>query len=391
MNQIAPTPEPAIRDIPLSRLEIAPENARKTPPDAAAETQLRASIAAHGLLENLVARADEAGRGRRRAIRRRRRRRRRLAALKALAENGTLHADHPVPCKIARERRRGRAVARRERDAHRDAPRRPGGGVLRTRRVRRRGGCHRRPLRRLRAHRRAAAPSRQRPRPSCWRPNRAGGIDLEALKAFAVTTDRDRQRAVWERASSQGYRPSAWQVQRLLTEERVPAGSAIARFVGVDAYEAAGGAVLRDLFADEHENGVWFEDPALLNELAVNKLGTTRRRAGDPLELGRGGVGGGLERDRALRPHPAPARRADGRREGRDRTAAHPPGRALQHGRRRVDRGTGRGGRRHRGPPGGDRRRGRSADDVPPGGFRHRRLHRHHRAATARSRSSRGW
>ena len=36
--------------------------------------------------------------------------------------------------------------------------------------------------------------------------------------------------------------------------------------------EAAGGRVLRDLFADEHENGVWLEDPALLNELAIKKL-----------------------------------------------------------------------------------------------------------------------
>ena len=39
-------------------------------------------------------------------------------------------------------------------------------------------------------------------------------------------------------------------MKRLLTEERVPAGSPMARFVGVDAYEAAGGPVLRNLFAD---------------------------------------------------------------------------------------------------------------------------------------------
>ena len=46
----------------------------------------------------------------------------------------------------------------------------------------------------------------------------------------------------------------------------------MARFVGVDAYEAAGGPVLRDLFADEHENGVWLENPALLIELAMKRL-----------------------------------------------------------------------------------------------------------------------
>ena len=72
--------------------------------------------------------------------------------------------------------------------------------------------------------------------------------------------------------SGQGHRPTAWQVKRLLTEERVPAGSAIARFVGVAVYEAADGPVLRDLFADEHENGVWLEDPRLLRDLAMKKL-----------------------------------------------------------------------------------------------------------------------
>ena len=57
-----------------------------------------------------------------------------------------------------------------------------------------------------------------------------------------------------------------------LTEDRVPAGAALARYVGVDAYGAAGGPVLRDLFADEHENGVWLEDPALLIKLALGRL-----------------------------------------------------------------------------------------------------------------------
>ena len=77
---------------------------------------------------------------------------------------------------------------------------------------------------------------------------------------------------MWEQVSAQGHRPGAWQVKRLMTEERVPAGAAVARFVGVDAYEAAGGPVLRDLFADEYENGVWLEDAKLLTELPTQRL-----------------------------------------------------------------------------------------------------------------------
>ena len=101
---------------------------------------------------------------------------------------------------------------------------------------------------------------------------RADEIDLEVLKAFAVTTDRERQMAVWEQVAGQGYRPSAWQVKRLLTEERVPGATAVARFVGVEAYEAAGGPIMRDLFAHDDESGVWFEDPVLLAKLATGKL-----------------------------------------------------------------------------------------------------------------------
>ena len=47
---------------------------------------------------------------------------------------------------------------------------------------------------------------------------------------------------------------------------------ALTRFVGVDAYEAAGGQVMRDLFAEEYEHGVWFEDPVLLEKLATDRL-----------------------------------------------------------------------------------------------------------------------
>ena len=50
-------PERDIHDIPLSQLDLSPCNVRKTPADDSAFTELKASIAAHGLLENLIARA----------------------------------------------------------------------------------------------------------------------------------------------------------------------------------------------------------------------------------------------------------------------------------------------------------------------------------------------
>ena len=270
MNHIASPPEPLIREIPLCRLALAPENVRKTPPDDFAQVQLLASIKAHGLLENLVARADGAdtdGIERFAVVAGGRR----LAALKALADDGTLHANHPVPCKIAANANAGELslaenvirIAMHPADQVVAFSTLADAGVTVAAIAARFGVNERIVEQRLRLGNAA---------PELLDAYRAEDIDLETLKAFAVTTDHDRQRAVWEQVSAQAHRPSAWQVKRLLTEERVPAGSAMARYVGVADYEAAGGRVLRDLFADEHENGVWLEAPALLNELAIKKL-----------------------------------------------------------------------------------------------------------------------
>ena len=48
--------EPVIRSIPLSQLELSPANVRRTPAAQTAFDELKASIAAHGLLENLIVR-----------------------------------------------------------------------------------------------------------------------------------------------------------------------------------------------------------------------------------------------------------------------------------------------------------------------------------------------
>ena len=92
MNPTASPLESALRDIPLSRLVLAPENVRKTPPHDNAQAELKASIEAHGLLENLVARADgtDGEDNERFAVLAGGRR---LAALRALADEGAIDAD----------------------------------------------------------------------------------------------------------------------------------------------------------------------------------------------------------------------------------------------------------------------------------------------------------
>ena len=272
MNHTAPIHETAILPIALDRLVIAPENVRKTPPDAAAEAELKASIAAHGLLENLVVRSEGPGGGYAVVAGGRR-----LAALKALASDGVLDASHPVPCLIVDGAAESSELSLAEnviRIAMHPADqvvaftKLAESGVTVSSIAARFGISERLVEQHLRLGNAA---------PELLEAYRNDRIDLETLKAFAVTTDHGRQTAVWEQVADQGYRPAAWQVKRLLTEERVPANSAIARFVGVGAYEAAGGAVLRDLFSDEDESGVWLEDPVLLNNLAMEKLDETAK------------------------------------------------------------------------------------------------------------------
>src|SRR5262249_6588539 len=57
-------------------------------------------------------------------------------------------------------------------------------------------------------------------------------------------------------------------IRRALTGAMVEAGSKLARFVGLDAYRAAGGAMRTDLFGDE----VYLENPELLHALAGEKM-----------------------------------------------------------------------------------------------------------------------
>ena len=95
------------------------------------------------------------------------------------------------------------------------------------------------------------------------------GISLEQLMAFTVSSDHARQEQVWETISG-SWSKEPYQIRRMLTEKTVRASDRRAMFVGLDAYEAAGGMVLRDLF--QQDDGGWLEDIALLDSLVAAKL-----------------------------------------------------------------------------------------------------------------------
>jgi ParB family chromosome partitioning protein len=98
---------------------------------------------------------------------------------------------------------------------------------------------------------------------------REDGINLDQLMALTLSDDHAVQERTWFDAQPWDKTPAALR-RRLTIGEVEAAGSALVRFVGIEAYEAAGGVVRRDLFDDEQSR--FLSDPALLERLATEKL-----------------------------------------------------------------------------------------------------------------------
>jgi hypothetical protein len=99
--------------------------------------------------------------------------------------------------------------------------------------------------------------------------------------AFTLTDDHARQHEVWAQLS---WNKSPEMIRKLLTQSHVSPSDRRVRFVGAEAYEAAGGIILRDLFVEDH--GGYFTDSELLGRLVLEKLEATGEGVAE-LEVGR--------------------------------------------------------------------------------------------------------
>jgi len=95
------------------------------------------------------------------------------------------------------------------------------------------------------------------------------GMKLDQLMAFSISDDHTRQEQVWE-IIAQSHNREPYLIRRMLTEKTVRASDRRVRFVGLDAYLAIGGHVMRDLF--EADDGGWLDNPTLLDRLVMEKL-----------------------------------------------------------------------------------------------------------------------
>ena len=94
-------------------------------------------------------------------------------------------------------------------------------------------------------------------------------INFEQISALALTEDHELQERIWN--STPEWQRSGSNFRRLITATEIDIQrSPLAKFVGLEKYEAAGGLVRRDLFGKEDEG--YIQDAELLESLALEKL-----------------------------------------------------------------------------------------------------------------------
>lgn len=101
---------------------------------------------------------------------------------------------------------------------------------------------------------------------------KASEIALDVAEAFTLATDHARQEAVFADVVAGKKHVGAWQVRQAFTSSGMDPSDRWARFVGREAYEAAGGTFLLDLFSGRGGDGETWADGTLVLQLAQRQL-----------------------------------------------------------------------------------------------------------------------
>ncbi|MFY0601645.1 MAG: ParB/RepB/Spo0J family partition protein [Cyclobacteriaceae bacterium] len=250
------------QQIPLNKLDVAPENARKTN-ITARQDELKASLKAYGLLQPLLIRpADKKGRffvvdGQRR-----------LLALKALVKDKDLKPTHSVKCeqidpKIAQELS---LTANVHAETMHPADQFEAFFGMSQNKVSvgdiaaRFGVSEKTVKQRLKL----ASIS-----PKLLALYRDGEMSLEHLEAFTLSNDHEKQETLWAQLEQWQRHPR--QIKAMLTEKTVSAEDPRVKLVTIEAYQKAGGHLERDLFSMD----IYLTDVELLEKLIMEKIEQT--------------------------------------------------------------------------------------------------------------------
>jgi len=251
----------AVQTVALNRLRISPKNTRQRRDPEAIES-MAASIVHHGLLQNLIVEpsANDAGTFEVLAGGTR------LAAMERLVGDGKMAGDYPVRVLVETN---GQAIEASAAE-----------NLVRTRLS---------PAEEFDAFKAMADNGKSRDEiaqhfgvarivvdrslklanvnPQLLQIFREGGMELDQLRALALTEDHEFQHKVWFGVKNDWER-GAYNIREKITNREVRADNGLVRFVGLDAYEAAGGTVRRDLFGKD----AWLADRPLLESLAMDRL-----------------------------------------------------------------------------------------------------------------------
>jgi ParB family chromosome partitioning protein len=266
------------RDIPFSQLVLSQANVRRVKAGVSIDT-LAADIARRGLLQSLTVRVQRDAEDNDTGLFEVPAGGRRFRALQQLVKQRRMAKTEPVPCIVREDARISAEEDSLAENTHREA-------------------LH--PLDQFRAMQQLVslgtdvetvaatfmvtpAVVKQRLRLASVSPKlheiyADDGMTLEQLMAFSVSDDHERQEQVWEMLQT-SYNKQPYIIRSKLTEESVRAADKRVRFVGLDAYVAASGYVLRDLFEDDQ--GGWLQDVALLDRMVDEKLKAEGARIGE--------------------------------------------------------------------------------------------------------------
>jgi ParB family chromosome partitioning protein len=253
--------------IPLNKLKKSPRNARKTPHSEADIEAYAASIAAKGILQNLVVEPEldaerkptgfylvTIGEGRRLAqlLRVKRKQIKKTEGIRCVIDT----ANDPFEISLDENVTRTAMQPADQFEAFRELAETRGWGAEE---IAARFGV-------------TAHVVKQRLRlgavsPKLMQVYRNGSLTLDQLMAFAITEDHSWQEQVYESLS---YNRDPSFIRRELMQANVPASDRRAIFIGAEAYTEAGGNIVRDLFTEDR--GGFYEDVALLDRLVMEKL-----------------------------------------------------------------------------------------------------------------------
>lgn len=250
------------KDIPLSRLVPSPANVRRV--NAAVNVgELADSIEAHGLIQNLTVR--KAKRGNKYEVVAGARR---FAALTLLVKQGRLDKGTLITCNVLADDDSDTEISLAE-NTQREAMH-VVDEILAYRQLVEDGMT---PENIAARFGQSVVTVRQRLKLANLSPRvlealREDAIRIDQARALAISDDHAAQERAWFESQSWNREPHS--LRAMLTRDHVRSTDKLAVFVGIDAYEQAGGAILQDLFSEA--STTFLTDRPLLVELATKRL-----------------------------------------------------------------------------------------------------------------------